>query len=281
MKYRYTFDDRKRENKKKLLFIIVALIVIVLFTGIIFKDSENSFVNKVSNVIISPLKGIHSLTLKFSESLNSKFSDVSKVTEENENLEKENQELKLKLLETQKILDENESLKEMLNIKTTYQHFDIVLGKIILREHDNWTKTFTIDVGSNDGIKLNQAVVHDEGLVGFISNVSENKAVVTTILDPKTSVSVNISTINEPAILKGDLELKEKNKLKLESIPIEAEVSISDMLYTSGLGSKFPSSIPVGKIIEVVSKKNDMNRYAIVEPIVNISKISEVGVVIN
>ncbi len=281
MDYRYAFEDRKKSNKKKIIFIIISLIVILLFTGIIFKDSSNAVVNKVSNIIISPLKGIHKLTLKISDSVNKKFADSAVVTEENDKLVKENEELKLKLLESQKILDENETLKEMLNIKTSYQHFKIALGKIILREHDNWTKTFTIDVGSNDGIKLNQAVVHKDGLVGFISNVSEKKSVVTTILDPQTSVSVNISTINEPAILKGDLELKEKNQLKLESIPIEAEVSIADMLYTSGLGSKFPSSIPVGKITEVISKKNDMNRYAIVEPTVEISKISEVGVIIN
>ena len=53
------------------------------------------------------------------------------------------------------------------------------------------------------------------------------------------------------------------------------------MLYTSGLGSTYPSSIPVGKIIEVVNNKNDMNRYAIVEPNVNIRTISEVGVILN
>ena len=281
MKYRYTFDDRKRENKKKIIFIIVALFVIILFTGIIFRNSSNVVVNKISNVIIYPLKAIHNQTLKISSSIDKKFANTLEVVTENENLKQENSQLKLQLLESERILRENQTLKEMLNIKTVYQHFDIVLGNIVLRQHDNWTKTFTIDVGSNDGIKVNQAVVHKDGLVGYISSVSEDKSVVTTLLDPQTSVSVNISTINEPAILKGDLELKEQNKLRLESIPIEAEVSNSDMLYTSGLGSKFPASIPVGKIVEVTSKKSDMNRYAIVEPSVNISKISEVGIIIN
>ena len=255
--------------------------MIILFTGIIFRNSSNVVVNKISNVIIYPLKAIHNQTLKISSSIDKKFANTSEVVTENENLKQENSQLKLQLLESERILRENQTLKEMLNIKTVYQHFDIVLGNIVLRQHDNWTKTFTIDVGSNDGIKVNQAVVHKDGLVGYISSVSEDKSVVTTLLDPQTSVSVNISTINEPAILKGDLELKEQNKLRLESIPIEAEVSNSDMLYTSGLGSKFPASIPVGKIVEVTSKKSDMNRYAIVEPSVNISKISEVGIIIN
>ena len=62
---------------------------------------------------------------------------------------------------------------------------------------------------------------------------------------------------------------------------VDAEISIADILYTSGLGSTYKGAIPVGKIIEVVNDKNDINRYAIVEPNVNIRTISEVGVIIN
>ena len=184
-------------------------------------------------------------------------------------------------METEKILQENESLKTMLDIKNSYKHFNLKLGNVIYREHDNWTQTFQIDIGSNDGVKLNQAVVHKDGLVGYISKVNDTTSTVTTILDPSSAVSVNISTINEPAMLQGDLSLKSKNQLKLDFIELDAEVSIGDMLYTSGLGSMYPSSIPVAKITEVVSKKNDINRYAITEPCVDIKKISEVAVIIN
>ena len=47
------------------------------------------------------------------------------------------------------------------------------------------------------------------------------------------------------------------------------------------MGSLYPSSIPVGKIVEIINSKNDIDRYAIVEPNVNIATISEVGVIIN
>ena len=166
-------------------------------------------------------------------------------------------------------------------MKKEYQHYETVMGKIIYREHDNWSQTFTIDVGANDGIKVDQTVVHKDGLVGYISNVTDATATVTTILDASSSVSVSISTANEPAVANGDLELKSKNRLKLTYIPLDTEISISDMLYTSGIGVKYPSSIPVGRIIEVVNSKNDVNRYALIEPCVNINDISEVAVIIN
>ena len=169
----------------------------------------------------------------------------------------------------------------MLEIKKAFQHFNLKMGKIIYREHDNWTQSFKLDIGKNDGVSLNQAVVHTNGLVGYVSSVEDTTCTVTTILDPSTSVSVSISTINEPAILKGDLNLKSNNRLNLTYIPLDAQISIDDMLYTSGLGETYPASIPVGKIIEIEKNKNDINRYAIVEPCVNIRTISEVGVIIN
>lgn len=281
MRYKYDFEDRKKVNKKKIIFIVVLLIISFFVSAMLFKNSSNVVISKASNIVLKPFTVVYDFTTSIFNKVGVYFSNKEKINEENATLLQENETLKLKLLESQKILDENTSLKQMLEIKKTFQHFNIAMGNIIYREHDNWTKTFKIDVGSNEGIKLNQCVVSKDGLVGYISSVENSTATVTTILDPASSVSVKISSANEPAVLKGDLDLKTNNKLKLEFIELDANISISDMLYTSGLGSLYPSSIPVGKIIEIINSKNDIDRYAIVEPNVNIKTISEVGVIIN
>lgn len=281
MRYKYDFEDRKKVNKKKIIFIALLLILSIFVASVLFKNSSNIILSNISSVILKPFVCIHDFTNSVFGKISGYFCNKESVVSRNNELEEENNSLKLQLLEMQKILDENTSLKQMLEIKKSFQHFDIAMGKIIYREHDNWTKTFRIDIGSDDGVKENQAVVSKEGLVGYISKVNTDTSVVTTILDPSSSVSVKISTVNEPAILKGDLDLKSKNRLKLEFIELDANISISDTLYTSGMGSLYPSSIPVGKIIEIVNSKNDIDRYAIVEPNVNIATISEVGVIIN
>lgn len=281
MNYRYNFNDKKKSNKKKIIFSIVFILIVIMISATFFRNSENKVVNAISSVLSYPVIGVKNAFSWVGNGAKNIFTNKDKLLEENKKLEEENNNLKLQALETEKILQENESLKTMLDIKNSYKHFNLKLGNIIYREHDNWTQTFQINIGSNDGVKLNQAVVHKDGLVGYISKVNDTTSTVTTILDPSSSVSVNISTINEPAMLQGDLSLKSKNQLKLDFIELDAEVSIGDMLYTSGLGSMYPSSIPVAKITEVVSKKNDINRYAITEPCVDIKKISEVAVIIN
>lgn len=280
MNYRYNFNDEKNDNKKRIIFVVLFFIFMIMFVAFFFRNSSNIVINRVSTIISKPIGFIYDICTGTSSRISKALEDPESVLSENERLKNENEELKLQALESKRVLDENASLKNMLGISKEYQHFNIKLGNIVFREHDNWTKTFTINLGSKDGIKLNQAVVHKDGLVGYISAVNTDTSVVTTILDPTSSVSVIVSTINEPAILKGDLEQKSDNKLKLTYIPLDTDISVSDILYTSGLGSMYPSSIPVGKIVEVVNKKNDVSRYAIVEPNVNIKQIMEVGVII-
>lgn len=262
MNYRYNFNDKKESNKKKIIFSIVFILIVIMISATFFRNSENKVVNAISSVLSYPVIGVKNAFSWVGNGAKNIFTNKDKLLEENKKLEEENNNLKLQALETEKILQENESLKTMLDIKNSYKHFNLKLGNVIYREHDNWTQTFQINIGANDGVKLNQAVVHKDGLVGYISKVNDTTSTVTTILDPSSAVSVNISTINEPAMLQGDLSLKSKNQLKLDFIELDAEVSIGDMLYTSGLGSMYPSSIPVAKITEVVSKKNDINRYA-------------------
>ena len=276
MDYGIDFSNNSQRRKKKIIFIIIFLILAIMFVAFFFRNSNNKMVSNIASFISKPIAMVYNGINKITDS-----TDIDELRAQNEELKKENEELKIQALETQKIIDENTTLKEMLDIKKEYQHYKTVMGNIIYREHDNWTQTFTIDIGANDGIEIDQTVVHKDGLVGYISNVTQTTAVVTTILDASSSVSVNISTINEPAVVNGDLELKSQNRLRLTYIPLDTEIAVSDMLYTSGIGVMYPSSIPVGRIVEIVNNKNDVNRYALVEPCVNISKISEVAVIIN
>lgn len=280
MDYRYNFEGNKKNGKKKIIFTIISIIVLILIVSFLFRNSENKILRASAGVVSYPFVKTYDFFENITANVKNLFKDKEMVISENERLKTENETLKYSLLESQKILDENDSLKQQLEIKKAFVHFKIKTSKIVYREHDNWTQTFKIDIGTNDGVKKNQAVVHTEGLVGYVSATSENESVVTTILDPSTSVSVNISTINEPAILKGDLSLKSENKLSLTSIPLDAQISINDMLYTSGLGNMYSASIPVGKIVEIKKNKNDINRSAIVEPCVSIRTISEVGVIV-
>lgn len=278
MKYKYNYNvGRQKRHDKKAVVLLVIVVFMAIFSSL-FLFRKNTIISKVNSVLLKPFEYISNINL--GSKISGIFSSKKAIQNENNKLKEEVTNLSLKLLEYEKLKRENDSLRKLLEIDSTFQHYNLAHGKIILRSHDNYNKTFTIDIGSKSGIKVGQTVVHKEGLVGYISSVNENTSTVVTILDPKTSVSVIIPTVSTPAILSGNLEMKQNNTLRLESIEIGSEISIGDIIYTSGLGQMYEAAIPIAIITKNDGKKTDSERTAICEPLVNISKINEVSVII-
>lgn len=276
----YINNNKKKKKRNSLLYILGIVICITISLYLVSKmkipgisEMSGSIVNGISNVS-SSIGG----TLKNGESY---FGNTKKLNDKINSLEKKVSDLQYELLEKETLETENNDLRKSLNMKEEYSHFNIEYANVIYRNYDNWNQTFVINKGSNNGIKKGFTVITNGGLVGYISTVSKTTSVVTTIIDPSTSVSIEISSVNELALLKGDFSLKNEGKVKLTYIPIDVEVSVNETVYTSGIGENYQKGIPVGKIESIINKKNDMDRYAIVTPFVNFNSIDLVGVIID
>lgn len=275
----YRPRPKKKQNSKVIIGIIIAISIIISIY--LLSIIHIPFMSKISSNIIY---GIDATLGTISGTITqgtSYFGNAKKLNEKISNLEKELAETKIAMQEINVLKVENADLKELLNIKEKYNHFEKVYAKVITRSYDNWTETFIIDKGSKDGIKEKQTVIVSEGLVGYIAHVEENTSVVTTILDPNSAVSIEISNINKLALVKGDFTLKSKGKLKLVNIPIDTEIAVGETIYSSGIGELYKKGIPVGKISEVISKKNDIDRYAVVDVFADIDSLTLVGIIIN
>ncbi len=224
------------------------------------------------NVVASTVKGVITDGKNY-------FSDIQKINEENSALKQELDEAKLKIVEMQKIEVENESLREALKMEEKYNHFSKIYANVILRDYSNWNETFVINKGAKDGVKEKSTVISANGLVGYVSKVTGATSEVTTILDPNTSVSVEISTVNALALAKGDFDLKESCKMKLTNLPITTELSVGEKIYTSGIGTMYEKGLVIGEIVEVVNSKNNIDRYAVIKPYTDFESLDFVAVI--
>lgn len=275
----YRTKSKKRPNNKVIIGIVIAFSIIISIY--LLSLIHVPFVSELSSKIIYGIDAAFGSISGVITQGTSYFGNTKKLNEKIAALEKELEETKIAMQEINVLETENEDLKEMLDIKEKYNHFKKVYAKVITRSYDNWSETFVIDKGSVDGIKEKQTVIAADGLVGYISHVEENTSTVTTILDPGSAVSIEISNINKLALVKGEYSLKNKGQLKLVNIPIDTELAVGETVYSSGIGELYKKGIPVGKLSEVVSKKNDIDRYGVVEAFVDIDSLSLVGVIID
>ena len=274
----YMGRKKRRQNNKVIIGIIIAVgITISIYLLSIIKIP---FLSTLSSKIVYGIDSVLSSISGVLAQGTSYFGNTKKLNEKIVALENELAETKIAMQEMNVLETENKDLKELLSIKEKYNHFKKIYASVITRSYDNWNETFTINKGSKDGIKEKQTVIAAEGLVGYISKVEENTSKVTTVLDPSSAVSVEISNINSLALVKGDFSLKNKGQLKLTNIPIDTELAVGETVYTSGIGELYKKGIPVGSISEIVSKKNDIDRYGIVDVFVNIDSLDLVGVIV-
>jgi rod shape-determining protein MreC len=137
-----------------------------------------------------------------------------------------------------------------------------------------------IDKGSDDGISLYDPVVTSEGLVGIITEVSETYSAVETILSPGVAIGAICPQTNDTGIVQGSVSGAVDGNCEMIYIDRSNNLQSGNIITTSGAGGRFPKDYLIGSIKQVKTDDSGLSSYAVIEPFVNISDISQVMVII-
>lgn len=267
--------------KNKLAVTIVLLSV--AFCGMIIyslQSDANGISSSVSTVVSPLQKIVYNINSRVKETVDF-FLNFSEVKLENEQLKQKNAELANELIEYESLKDEVERLREALNFTESRSNYNYVGVNIIGYSGSSLSDGYIIDKGSNDGIAKNMVVVSYKGLVGKVTKVSSNFAVVQSILNENIAVSVmDQQTRDATGVLQGLSDKKDTNMTVVYNLPIDSDVKEGDIIITSGLGKIYPKEIPVGTVVSVQEDNVKVMKSAVVEPFVNFNKLEELFVVI-
>lgn len=265
----------KRAGIIGIIITIIVLIILIILTSINinkFSNSENFF-----SKLFMPISNSITYLKNKIKGNNSYFQSIDELKEENEKLKEENSKLEENLRELEILKAENVKLREYSNMTDKYIQYTTIPADVINKDISNLSNTLIINVGTDDGVYANMPVIASEGLVGYVISSTKNTAKVQPIIDPASSVSAIISTSRDNVILKGILNTF--NKLKVTYIPTDANLILEDTIETSGIGGIYPKGILIGKLKEIIETKNITDRYAILEPAVDFSKLETVLVI--
>lgn len=139
--------------------------------------------------------------------------------------------------------------------------------------------TVTIDAGSRDGIEKDMSVINGDGLVGRVQAVNRNAATVVLLTDATVSVGARIAGSEEVGILSGT---GRQDSLEFQVLDPLAELRVGDALVTFGSrgGRPYAPGIPIGEVVGVSGTAGQLARVATVQPFVDVSTLTIVGVVV-
>ena len=267
--------------KNKLAVTIVLLSV--AFCGMIIyslQSDANGISSSVSTVVSPLQKIVYNINSRVKETVDF-FLNFSEVKLENEELKKKNTKLANELIEYESLKDEVERLREALNFTESKNNYKYVGVNIIGYSGNSLSDGYIIDKGSNDGIDKNMVVVSSKGLVGKVTKVASNFAIVQSILNENIAVAVmDQQTREATGVLQGLSDKKDNNMTVVYNLPISSDVKEGDIIITSGLGKIYPKEIPVGTVVSVEEDNVRVIKSAVVEPFVNFNEVEELFVVI-
>ena len=275
--------ERQRLNKilKRVFKILLAISIFILISTTNGKHRTTSWIEDVvTNVVLLPQRIVDYIKY-ISNTDNSFTNDINTLKNENKELKTKVDELEKKLSDYDLVLQENASYKALEEANSTYKDYEVVIAEVISNTQNNWDDVYVINKGKEHGIKTDMAVITIDGLVGYVTEVGEKTSKVVSILDASSSFSALQSETREQVIVKGDLNLKNDNKVKVVEIPLRVEFKSGDVFETSGIGGLYPKGIKIGKATEFIKKANPLENEVEVETFVNFNKLERVAVVIS
>ena len=275
-----TMKKKINDSKKsKYIFVTLCIGCCALVVLSLASDMSVGPLKYVSGYVITPIqKGLNEVGNWISDKGVYLQSNVDYAAQCKELQEKVDQ---LTAENTELLADreEKERLEKQLELSAQYD-YDKVGARVIARDSDNWFNVFTIDKGSDDGIEVNNNVISNGGLVGIVTDVGPNYAIVRSIIDDYSNVSAMVTTTEDTCII-AVYSIRGSNvKINLVKLTDSRDkVTVGDKVVTSDISSRFLPGILIGYISEISMDSNNLTKSGYITPAVDFRHLREVIVI--
>lgn len=271
-------------NKFSKLVVVVSIFLLLSFSLLFVTFSKGlqvPYLNNIVRVVVTPIQSVISVPTRFFSEQKDVLTDLMNAYEENKQLKEAIMSLEGMAAENTSLKEENASLRSSLGVVSDFPEKQLIPGSVLVRTPSSWSEHISINIGETSGVTSNALVVANGGLVGIVSSLSSDSAVVTlfTNSDEFTKLPVKISVDSKEiyGILSGyDADT---NSFIIDQLNSADEIAVGSNVVTSDLAGATPANVQIGKVLSVKSNSNSLNKEVYVEPTASFSNIYSVLVV--
>lgn len=169
--------------------------------------------------------------------------------EEIERLERDRDGLQRELGQTAEVRRENAELRALLGLpaRAGYRY---VIGRTIGADPASGGRRRRLDRGRRHGVRLGQAVLAGDSLLGRVAEVADATCVVLTVSDPNCRVPAQIEGLPAQGILCGAGEERWVTQpfCLLKLLPRDLDYPVGARVVTSPFCETLPPALPIGEL---------------------------------
>ena len=263
-----------RRVRKVLLAALLVTVVLSIAAGTLgFKLPDVTV-----QTILQPLRsGAQALTRQ-AEGIYSYLFRYEALEEQVKVLEAENAQLREEVRAAAALTREVDRLTAALGLKTQREDFVLLDAYIIGWDSGDWSESCTINKGSLAGVQVDQCVVTANGeVVGLVTEVGPNYAVVKTVLDSSLEISATIATSGYNGMVQGGYATGEEGYLRMSHLPSDSVICNHDQVVTAG-STLYPRDLVLGSVIDAGFDETGVAKFAILEPAADFGSLEQIFV---
>jgi rod shape-determining protein MreC len=191
-------------------------------------------------------------------------------------LQHENDQLRLEIAELKTAVDQSDFAKQQLEYTQSIGKNGTV-ANIIGKSSQAGIDTVVLNRGSRDGIAIGQPLIGGKSaLVGIIIRVEEHTAIAELMTSPRFRVNASVQNeLRSPGIVSGTFQLG----TVMEYIPQFDAVSEGQTVVTSGKDPAIPAGIPIGVIDALEQQGGTLFQRAAIRPFAEAERIQIVTII--
>ncbi|HEX7413571.1 MAG TPA: rod shape-determining protein MreC [Bacteroidia bacterium] len=252
-------------NYYNLLFIFLQILCVLLITK--NRNFQSTHIINSSNVISAEAFQVVSSTKEYLS-----------LKEENVKLARENAGL-LNIIRSRSY--ELIQIASLQKNDTLYKQKYIYTNAKVINSGSNLRSNYiTLNIGAEQGITHDMAIINSEGIVGVIKDVSKNFSSALSILHKDVKVNCMLKKDGAYGPLSWEKD-DDYTSATITDIPIHAHIKNGDTIVTSALSSIFPEGISVGTVKSFERKSSDAFYTVKVNLSTNFKKLNHVYVIKN
>ena len=197
--------------------------------------------------LVSPFERLTSATGRGIRSTWMNYIDLRHVRQQNLDLQKQLDALRLQRAELAQDALEGQRLRTLLEFRHNYVAATVA-AQVIGSSGSDQSRILTLDKGAKDGLRPDMAVITPNGIVGKLRDVFPTTSQLLLINDPSAGAGVILGSTRIHAILRGSPQ----GRIQINNLTPDSRIKTGETVLTSGGDGVFPRGLPVGTIESIV-----------------------------
>jgi rod shape-determining protein MreC len=171
---------------------------------------------------------------------------------------------------------ENLRLRDSLRLPA-YRALTLRPAEVLALAGEPVPTSATLNAGASQGVRVGDAVVTSDGLVGRVGEVYGGLSRVILLTDPNSAVACEVESTGVQGVLR--FVFSPRPQLLLTGVPMADTVRVGQLVLTSGLSLRYPRGLPVGHVERLARDVSGLTHEIEIAPASRLSRLRHAYVV--